>query len=61
MNSPTLGDEYDGLCTFANVEYTPAWYYKKFLGFYNVECYKILAGWTQVVRRKSEHEIRKEK
>ena len=44
MNSPTLGDEYDELCTFANVEYTPAWYYKKVPGFYNVECYRILDG-----------------
>ena len=50
MNVPTLEDQYDELCTFSNIEYTPAWYYKKFPGFYNVECYKILAGWRDGVR-----------
>ena len=25
MTIPTLGDEYDELCTFADIEYTPAW------------------------------------
>ena len=50
MNVPTLEDQYDELCTFSNIEYTPAWYYKKFPGFYNVECYKILATWTDGVR-----------
>ena len=59
MNSPTLGDEYDELCTFANVEYTPAWYYKKFPGFYSVECYRILDGWTQGVRNENEQENKK--
>ena len=58
---PTLGDEYDELCTFSNVEYTPAWYYKKFPGFYNVEWYRILTGWTEGVRRESEHENKKRK
>ena len=48
-------------CTFANVEYTPAWYYKKFSAFYNVECYRILAGRTQGVRKESEHENKKRK
>lgn len=38
-------DHYDTLCTFANIPYTPAWYYKRFPGFFNVECYKILAEW----------------
>ena len=51
MNGSTLGDEYAELCTFSNVEYTPAWYYKKFSGFYNVDCYRILAGWTEGVKR----------
>ena len=50
MNVPTLDDQYDELCTFSNIEYTPAWYYKSFPGFYNVECYKILAAWTDGVR-----------
>ena len=35
---------------FSNIEYTPAWYWKKFPGFFNVECYKILAAWDQGVR-----------
>ena len=33
--------------TFATIEYTPAWYYKHFPGFYNVECYNILADYSQ--------------
>ena len=33
--------------TFANIEYTPAWYYRHFPGFYNVECYNILADYSQ--------------
>ena len=50
MNIPHLDEHYDELCTFSNIEYIPAWYYKKFPGFYNVECYKILAAWNQGVR-----------
>ena len=38
-------DNYDTLCTFSNIPYTPAWYYKRFPGFFNVECYRILAQW----------------
>ena len=33
--------------TFATIEYTPAWYYRHFPGFYNVECYNILANYSQ--------------
>ena len=61
MNSPTLGDANDELCTFAIVEYTPAWYYKTFPGFYKEECYRILAGWTQGVRKENEQESKKRK
>ena len=50
MSIPHLDEHYDELCTFSNIEYTPAWYYKKFPGFFNVECYKILAAWNQGVR-----------
>jgi len=32
---------------FQNIEYTPAWYYTNFPGFYNVECYNILADYSQ--------------
>ena len=32
---------------FANIEYTAAWYYKHFPGFYNMECYNILANSSQ--------------
>lgn len=35
----------DYLYAFDNIPYTPAWYYKQFPGFYNVESYKILAAW----------------
>ena len=43
-------DNYDTLCTFSNIPYTPAWYYKRFPGFFNVECYKILAPWVDGVQ-----------
>ena len=41
---------------FSNIQYTPAWYWKKFPGFFNVECYKILAAWDQGVRSEEEVE-----
>ena len=36
--------------TFDKIAGTPAWYYKRFPGFYNVECYNILAQWQGGVR-----------
>ena len=48
----------DGVCedleTFSNIRYTPAWYYKKWPGFLNVESYKILAGWDKGLRTEEE-------
>jgi hypothetical protein len=44
-----MDDQYDELCAFSNIRYTPAWYYKQFPGFFNVDCYKILAKHTQIV------------
>ena len=48
----------DGVCedleTFSNIRYTPAWYYKKWPGFLNVESYKILAAWDKGVRTDEE-------
>ena len=55
MNIPDLDNHYDELCTFANIEYTPAWYYKHFPGFFNVQCYRILAGWQGGVRSDEEY------
>ena len=49
----------DMIDTFSNIPYTPAWYWKKFPGFFNVECYKILAAWDEGVR--TEEEIEREK
>ena len=65
MNIPNLDQHYDELCTFGNIEYMPAWYYKHFPGFYNVQCYKILAGWQGGVQSdeqnlKDENELRTE-
>jgi hypothetical protein len=40
----------DDLYSFDKIVGTPAWYYKKFPGFYNVECYNILARWQGGVR-----------
>ena len=47
-------DSCDTLCTFSNIPYTPAWYYKRFPGFFNVECYKILASWDDGVPAREE-------
>ena len=58
MNIPMLDQHCDELCTFGNIEYTPAWYHKHFPGFYNIQCYKILAGWQGGVR--SEEQVVKE-
>ena len=48
----------DGACedldTFSTIRYTPAWYYKKWPGFLNVESYKILAAWDKGVRTEEE-------
>jgi len=48
----------DGVCedleTFSNIRYTPAWYYKKWPGFLNVESYRILAAWDKGVRTEEE-------
>ena len=43
-------NDYAELCAYGNIEYTPAWYYQKFPGFFNVDCYRILAGWDKGVR-----------
>ena len=51
-----MEDDYDTLCTFGNIPYTPAWYYKRFPGFFNVECYKILAAWEGGVPPKEEED-----
>jgi hypothetical protein len=40
----------DYLHTFGNIPHTPAWYYKQFPGFYNVQCYDILANWEKGCR-----------
>ena len=68
MNIPNLDEHYDELCTFGNIKYTPAWYYKHFPGFYNVQCYKILSGWQggvqsekQVVKDETEISIEENK
>lgn len=50
-------DNYDTLCTFSNIPYTPAWYYRRFPGFFNVECYKILAQWEGGVPAREEETI----
>ena len=45
MNTPKLNEEYPELCAYSNIHYTPAWYWKHFPGFFNVQCYRILANW----------------
>ena len=41
---------------FQNIEYTPAWYYKQFPGFYNIECYNILADYSEHPEKYVTHE-----
>jgi hypothetical protein len=48
--------DYSELCAFDNIRYTPAWYYKNYPGFYNVECYRILANWEHGIRVDEEKE-----
>ena len=31
---------------YSTIEYTPGWYYRNFPGFYNIDCYKILANYS---------------
>ena len=31
---------------YSTIEYSPGWYYQKFPGFWNVECYKILSEYS---------------
>ena len=50
----------DMIDTFSNIPYTPAWYWKKFPGFFNVECYKILAAWDKGVRTEEECALEEE-
>jgi len=40
----------DDLYCFDTIPGTPAWYYKRFPGFYNIQCYKILAQWEAGVQ-----------
>ena len=49
MNTPKLNEEYPELCAYSNIHYTPAWYWQRFPGFFNVECYRILANWEHSV------------
>ena len=42
--------------TFATIEYTPAWYYKHFPGFYNIECYNILVDYSEHPEKYVTHE-----
>ena len=49
-------EDYAELCAFENIRHTPAWYYKRFPGFFNVECYRILANWDQGIRDSEEEQ-----
>ena len=31
---------------YSTIEYSPGWYYKKFPGFYNTDCYKVLSHYS---------------
>ena len=32
---------------YSTIEYTAGWYYRHFPGFYTIDCYKILADYSQ--------------
>ena len=32
---------------YSNIEYTAGWYYRNLPGFYNIDCYKILADYSE--------------
>jgi hypothetical protein len=32
---------------YSTIEYTAGWYYRNFPGFYTIDCYKILADYSQ--------------
>jgi hypothetical protein len=36
----------DDLELYSTIEYSPGWFYKKYPGFYNMECYKILSHYS---------------
>jgi hypothetical protein len=31
---------------YSNIEYTPGWYYTKYPKFWNIDCYRILADYS---------------
>ena len=41
MNIPNLDTHYDKLCTFSNIEFTPAWEYKYFT-FFIILMYRLI-------------------
>ena len=53
----------DDLALYSTITYSPGWYYKKWPGFYNMECYKVLAHYSehpeayQGVEESKEHEM----
>jgi hypothetical protein len=36
----------DETALYSTIPYTPGWYYNKFPGFWNVECYKVLSDFS---------------
>ena len=54
MNIPQLDMHYNELCTFGNIEYTPACCHKHFPRVFNVQCYRIMSGWQGGVRSKEQ-------
>jgi len=42
--------------SFEKIKFTPRWYYRRWPGFYNVECYNILSQWEGGVRTMEQYE-----
>jgi hypothetical protein len=42
--------------SFEKIKFTPGWYYRRWPGFYNVECYNILSQWEGGVRTREQYE-----
>ena len=46
---------------YSTIEYSPGWYYQKFPGFWNVECYKILSDYSMHPEKYTDPGVEEEK
>ena len=46
---------------YTTIEYSPGWYYQKFPGFWNLECYKILSDYSMHPEKYTDPGVEEEK